>query len=438
MIYSPQTLSRIPQTPGVYKFKDIDEKIIYIGKAVNLKNRVSSYFNSGLFLEKNKKIALYTRKIEIIQVRSEFEALLLEARLIKKCKPRYNVITRDGRSYIYILITLDDFPRVLISPKTLQKGNIFGPFSSARTVRKILIFLRSIFPFCTQKPPLKRVCFYHHLNLCSPCPGEIIKAPDNMKSGLTEKYQQNIINIKKVLSGKSNRVISDLTSQMTALSKNKEFEKAAALRDTIAQLNYLKNSRGFNVENYLTDPGYALKEWKKEQRELEKILDPHLAVSSRLNTLECYDISNLTGKFATGSMVTFYQGTPDKNRYRHFRIRNLDTPDDYEMLKQVFHRRFKHKNWPLPDLFLVDGGQLQLAVILKALTYFKINIPAISLAKKHEEIYLRSRSGFIKMRLPPSSPAVLLLRRIRDEAHRFAHSYHSKLRMKFLLGLLHN
>src|SRR3989338_3869779 len=108
MIYSPQTLSRIPQTPGVYKFKDIDEKIIYIGKAVNLKNRVSSYFNSGLFLEKNKKIALYTRKIEIIQVRSEFEALLLEARLIKKCKPRYNVITRDGRSYIYILITGDD------------------------------------------------------------------------------------------------------------------------------------------------------------------------------------------------------------------------------------------------------------------------------------------------------------------------------------------
>ncbi|OGG00768.1 hypothetical protein A3D78_04000 [Candidatus Gottesmanbacteria bacterium RIFCSPHIGHO2_02_FULL_39_14] len=438
MNYSPHKLSALPQTSGVYLFKDMDKSIIYIGKAVNLKKRISSYFRRNIINGKLEIIASTTRYINTIEVRSEFEALLLEARLIKKHKPKYNIILRNGKSYIYILITNEAFPRLLISRKTGQKGSIFGPFPSSRIVREIIGDLRRIFPFCTQKLPAKRVCFYHHLGLCRPCPAEIIKAEEPKHSKLKKEYLRNIISIKKILSGYTDKVIKNLQSDMNNTSRSHEFEKAAQTRDRIGKLNILQTGNYRFIDEYLENPDFAVNSWKAEQINLTELLKKYLNISSEIKSIECYDISNIQGKFATGSMITFYQGKPDKSRYRHFRIKKLVTPNDLEMLKEVFYRRLKHLEWPLADLIMVDGGQQQLTILLQALAHHHLDKPAIALAKRFEEIYIYVNRHFLSVRLKKDSPALNLIKRIRDEAHRFALNYHQKLRIKYLLELLHN
>ncbi|OGG02383.1 hypothetical protein A2W14_00515 [Candidatus Gottesmanbacteria bacterium RBG_16_37_8] len=248
----------------------------------------------------------------------------------------------------------------------------------------------------------------------------------------------NIKNIRKVLTGKSDIVIKNLKRSMKKAAENKVYETAARIRDRINELIKFHDRKGFFIDQYLENPQIAVNTWKIEQKKLVKELKKHLYIPSEINTVECYDISNLGGKQATGSMITFINGKADKSRYRHFRIKTIASPNDFDMLKEIFVRRLKHREWPLPDLFVVDGGKQQLAVLLSVLHFYKMEIPAVSLAKRFEEIFVQSNGAYIKIKLSSDSPALNLMKRMRDEAHRFALIYHRKLRLKNLLNLLHN
>ena len=436
MIYYPGNLSDLPQNPGVYIYRNREKEIIYIGKAINIKNRVSSYFRKNTDNEKAKKIAQACETIEIIEVGSEFEALILEAKLINLNKPRFNVIWRDDKSYIYIGITKDQYPLILLQRKkeAASSSILFGPCPSSKEARELISFLRVIFPFCTQRPPYRRVCFYRHLGLCKPCPSEIEKSPPAQKVILREVYINNIRQIAKLLSGKSKSVLKDLDKEMKKYSADLRFEKAQAIRDRINKIANLISISRFKPEIFIDNPQYSQIKWKEEENNLKEVLRLYFQINKSGLSIECYDISNISGKHATGSMITFQFGSPDKSRYRHFRIKKLTTPNDFEMLKEVFQRRLNHNEWRLPDIIVVDGGSLQLSVLLKVLEFFKLNTPAISLAKKREEIYIHDKGEFKILRLPLNSPALNLLRRLRDEAHRFALAYHQKLRIKYLLG----
>lgn len=437
MIIKATNHEKLPQTSGVYIFRNNRNEIIYIGKAINLKNRVSSYFRDKGTGDKSKKIALNTALIELIEVSSEFEALLIEAKLIRKNKPKYNVIWRDDKSYLYVQITHEEFPRVLTSRKRGAKGTLYGPFPSGGATRDILKYLRVIFPFCVEKMPAKRVCFYHHLGLCRPCPVEILNSPPELKRILKRQYLKNIGSIKKILLGDTKKVIRDLTAEMVEASKAHLYEEAALQRDRINNMGKLMDRNNFYYEKYLENPLLIKNRFKKESESLTVLLRNYFEFKSEIKTVECFDISNISGKFATGSLVTFVSSLPEKSRYRHFRIKTLHTPNDFEMLREVFNRRFKHTDWPLPDLIMVDGGTLQLDVLIKTLQFHGIKIPAISLAKRLEEVCLKKDGKFVIINLPENTPALNLLKRIRNESHRFALRYHQKLRLKYLLDLLH-
>lgn len=430
MIFKPDSLDKLPENFGIYKFKNSNRKIIYIGKAINLKKRIFSYFKGEIDSAKIDLIRKNTTTIEVIELEGEFEALLLEAKLINLFKPKYNLIWKDDKSYVYIKITKDIYPRVLVSRRYEDAKIIFGPFPSASITRKILAFLRTIFPYCTQSPNIKRVCFYNHLDLCKPCPGQIIKSSGNLKIKLTNEYMSNINKIQKILKGKSKTLIIALKKSMLDLAQKHNFEEAAQLRDKIKNLNILISINKFRPEAYIAEPNLNFQKAKLESENLKEILNPYIKISQNIRTIECYDISNISGKLATGSLVRFKDGFPDKSRYRRFRIKLLNSPNDFKMLKEVFERRFKRLNWEFPDLILVDGGALQLQVLLNALNSFNLHIPAISLAKRFEEIYIYSNNRYNIIKLEKNSLVLNLFIRLRDEAHRFAINYHRKLRLK--------
>jgi len=222
---------------------------------------------------------------------------------------------------------------------------------------------------------------------------------------------------------------------MKTHAKNKEFENAALLRDRINQLEVLTLDY-HNIDRYLENPAKKGEIWENERKSLLENLDRYIKLEKQFEIIECYDISNISGKFAAGSLVTFRRSGPDKSRYRHFRIKTVNQPDDYAMLNEVISRRLKHKEWQLPDLFMVDGGKQQLNILLKTLSNYRVNVPAIALAKRFEEIVVKNKDAFTSIVLPAHSPALKLVTRIRDEAHRFAHRYHQKLRAQYLIDLL--
>lgn len=431
MRYTLRDLKTIPEVPGIYKFYSSSNLLLYVGKAKNLKKRVGSYFDLRPKELKTDKLITQIKQIEIIPVSSEFEALLLEAKLIHTHKPKYNVIWKDDKHYIYIKVTRENFPKVLFARKIDAAGDFFGPFPSTRIVREILGFLRTIFPYCTQKETAKRVCFYNHLGLCNPCPAEIIKIRGEKYEKLTNEYQANIRNIKKILNGKIDNVKKLLVSQMDFFSKGQNYEQAAIYRDRINHLDWLVN-RYSPAESYITNPKLLDNIREKESRQLTSLLQNYFPQITQIHHIECYDVSNISGKLATGSMVTFMDGTPNKNLYRRFKIK-LHLPNDFAMLAEIMNRRLKHADWKLPDIFVIDGGTPQLRMMQKVLMELKIVLPIIGLAKQYEEIVVPSNNTYLKIRLTQNSAALNLIKRIRDEAHRFAHSYHTLLRLKYLL-----
>ena len=411
-----------PSSPGVYWFKDGAGTILYLGKAKNLQARLLSYlrWHAG---GKTQILLGHVKSVTVKPVDSEFTALLLEAKLINTLKPKYNVTLKDDKSPLYIVFTSEPYPRVLPLRKAQIKNlkfkieNCYGPFPSGYQVKNLLNTLRPIFPFCNlgykpigrwpKTPP--RPCFYSHLHLCPGACTGLISPPD---------YRRQLQPLKLLLSGRPQSSLRRLTHFMLQAAVSRQFELAARFRDQIAKLNHLHQIHSdppdwVNPQALASHPGL---------RQLHKLLKPYFTSPlPPLQRIEAYDISHLSGLNATASMVVLIQGTKATDQYRRFRITTKHTPDDPFMLQEALTRRLNHPEWDLPDLFLIDGGQLQLSA---ATAVIGTKIPTLALAKRQEIIF--TPKGQLK--LAHDSPALHLLQALRDEAHRFARAYHLKLR----------
>jgi len=519
----------LPENPGVYLFLDKEGNPIYIGKAKNLKKRIRQYFRKDTGL-KGSTIIRKAVEVKYIITDSEIEALLLEDTLIKKHKPRYNINLKDDKKYPYIKVsTEEEFPRVFLTRKIVKgKGVYFGPYTSAKSVRRTLRLLQKLFPLrtCRYKKLPDKECLDYHIGRCpAPCTGRISR----------EKYNENVQKVISFLKGRTEELEKELEREMWRASEGQEFEKAAVLRDRLFALRNLKSSqnvifpdkRDLDIINMAGDRGlwiiavlqirmgrmfgketfaindplqegpesvleyfliryyreldfippvvYVPEEFEgmkrvekalgvtlkkpvrgKEKRlllmakknagvELEgyrlKVkrsipgsvleLQRHLKLKNPPKRIEGFDISNISGRYAVGSCVVFVDGKPLKGEYRRFRIKSIKGIDDYRMMGEVISRRIlrilKEGKQP-PDLILVDGGKGQLNVamsVVESLGLEGYNVLAI--AKRFETLYLPDGSV---LQLPPDSPALHLLKHVRDEAHRFAVGYHRRLRGK--------
>lgn len=403
--------SCLPHNPGIYFFKNNDGKIIYVGKAVDLYHRVCSYFNRTPDSPKTAALIAEIGGLETIIVRSELEALILEANLIKKYLPKYNIKLTDDKDYLYVKITKELFPKIITARKNdlLDAKTYFGPFPSASIVRDTIKKLRSIFPWCSS-PYNKRPCFYYHLHLCpGPCANKID----------ADDYNKIINRFIKFMEGRNKELQDELTREMETFSRKKEFERAQEIKKMLSDLSYLTQST--SISDYLTNPNFL-----EDQNNVTLLdLQQKLELEQSPERIECFDISNISGKDAVGSMVVLTHGEIDKSQYRKFKIQLEAKPNDVAMMGEVISRRFKHAEWLLPNLVLVDGGKGQVNIAKLKIQDLKLEIPVYGLAKKLELLY--NPDGNI-VKLSRLSPALRLLQKIRNEAHRFALNYHHKLR----------
>ncbi|MDO8460806.1 MAG: GIY-YIG nuclease family protein, partial [bacterium] len=354
MDYLSQSYLLLPQEPGVYFFLDKKGKVLYVGKARNLKKRVSSYFTHKKdLLEKTRLLINNTSKIKITAVESEFDALLLEANFIKKYKPKFNIKLTDGKAYPLVRITIDDdYPKILISRRKEDKKSLyFGPFPNAGELKIALSFIRRIFSYQSVINHPKKPCFYYHLGLC-PCPSVF-----NSK----DAYKKNISHIVALFNGKKKTIIKKLEKERGILSKQEEFEQAKAVQKKILALQSISKPSRKPFE-YEQNPNLRIDLRISELSSLSKILNISLPAK-----IECFDISNISGKFATGSMVVFINGEKESSLYRRFKIKNEEKPNDFAMMQEVLFRRLKHTEWKLPDLIIIDGGKGQISSVLKIL-----------------------------------------------------------------------
>jgi len=549
-------LEDFPDAPGVYIFLGEGGEVLYVGKASSLRNRVRSYFQPSGASPKAREIVREAVDLDYIVTRNEVEALILEDALIKKHRPRFNTRLRDDKRYPYVKLTAERFPRLVFVRRPGNDGaRYFGPFTSAKSLRRLLSIAQKIFPLRTcnldlDKGKTYRPCLYYHLGKCpGPCTGEV--SP--------EEYHRNVEGVAAILSGKTDELVAHLHQRMEAAAKEERFEEAAKLRDYLRALERLRekqavalpepvdldavgiataDGRGYGLVLLVRggrligregfplvvpegcSPTEALGEFldqyytrttsipqevllpfsvpeadalarylaaRREQRvevkapargprrELVAMAQRNAALSlkraaaeevslprdeaaleelaealdlpTRPWRIEAFDISNIHGKEATGSMVAFVGGRPRRDAYRRFRVRIAGKPDDYAMMEEVLRRRFSHglrelqearpggKFSEFPDLVLVDGGKGQLNVALRVLEELGLSgIEVAALAKREEEIYRPGRKEPI--RLSRDSEALKLLQRIRDEAHRFAVEYHRLLRRRETLASL--
>lgn len=548
-----QTIKLVPEQPGCYLYYDKDGEIIYVGKAKNLKRRVYSYFHKQHDSVKTRVLVSQIEKLEYIITDSEAESLILESHLIKKHKPKYNILLKDDKKYPYFLITDEDFPRIqIVRKKNLNpdKGKFYGPYTDIRAMHATLDFLKKIFPLKQCKTPKfsNRPCLYYHIGKClAPCQGKVTP----------EEYKKLIHQVELFLSGKQSELLKQIQEQMQTYSENEQFEKAAKMRDSYLDLQKTLERQKVVYENtklnedvlaVLYDEGILAivilmiregrlidkkdftyfvdnidkteyfetffrdyytnlklefpdkiiskdleevgektlyEDWLKilsgkkvtinygggkygelydlarknaenllENAKLKKMseirddfnevgayLKEKLKLSNFPNRIECYDISHIQGTNTVASMVVFQNGLPKKTAYRKFKIRLTEgKPDDFLSMKEVLSRRLSRlgePKWEKPDLIIIDGGKGQLSSVMQIVGDIGVNvgeggIDFISLAKREEEVFLPNQSKSIL--LPRNSNALYLIQRIRDEAHRFAITYHRDLRSKSALN----
>jgi len=431
-----QKIRDFPAGPGLYFMKGTGDKVLYIGKAKNLRSRVASYFQRGpdLTASRGPKIAEMISKVEAVdflETANDVEAILAEARLIKDIRPPYNTDLVDDKTFPYLEITTgEDFPGVYITRKPRPRGSrLFGPFAGAKDLRGVLVILQKIFRFRTCKLSLKeddrkrkffRPCLLYSIKQCTaPCAAKIDR----------REYKKLVTDLIKFLRSKRSTILRQLRKQMAEASEALEYEKAAMFRDRIRLIERL-DRRGTPDENvqpevFAADPAEAL----VQLRELLQTAEP-------VRIIEGIDVASIAGAEAVGSLVKFIDGRPFKSGYRRFKIKTIKGIDDYAMIAEVVKRRYKYalrgeELWP--DLVLIDGGLGHLRAAEKA--FEEMKAPAIkiaSIAKRQEEIYLQDSSRPLK--LPAHSPVRKLLQYVRDEAHRFAQHYHHILRDKKMLG----
>lgn len=541
-----QTLKLLPSLPGCYLYYNKEGEIIYVGKAKILKRRVMSYFNRKHDSVKVNVLVSQIEKLEYIITNTEVEALILESHLIKKHKPKYNILLKDDKKYPYFLITDEDFPRITIVRKknmNPEKGKYYGPYTDVRAMHATLDFLKKIFPLKQCKTPKfkDRPCLYYHIGRCmAPCQNLVT----------SEEYKNIVKQAELFLSGKQSELMKQLQEQMMKYSESEQFEKAAKLRDSYLDLKktlekqkvvYENTKLNEDIISLLCDDGifaivilmiregrlidkkdfiYEVEEADKTEffatffkeyystltlgfpdrivsneleavgekslyeewleilaqkkvkisygksaqgKELQMLADKnakvvldnaklakmskirddfneigsYLAEKLQLNNfphrIECYDISHIQGTNTVASMVTFINGLSKKSEYKKFKVKSTEgKPDDFLSMKEVLTRRLSHlgeKNWDKPDLIIIDGGKGQLSSVMQIIDELGVKgIDVVSLAKRNEEVFLPNNSNPII--LPRKSSALFLFQRIRDEAHRFAITYHRKLRSK--------
>ncbi len=543
-----QTLKILPDLPGCYLYYDIDNKIIYVGKAKNLKKRVKSYFNHSQKSVKTIQLVSHIEKLEYIITDTEVEAFILEDQLIKKHKPKYNILLKDDKKYPYFLITDEDFPRILVVRKknlNQDKGYFFGPYTDARAMYSTLDFIKKLFPLkqCKQPKFKTRPCLYYDIGRClAPCQNKVS----------SEEYKKLIEQAKLFLTGKQGELLKQLMEQIKKYSDCEQFEKAARLRDSYFDLQKtlerqkviyestklnediisIKQDNGVIVivilmiregrlidkksfdytveeadkteffERFFKDYYSMLKfdfpdkivsseletlgnkslyeEWleiisrkkikisygkTKAGKELQMLADKnaqdtlekakiqalvnigndfnevgsYLAEKLRLKNfphkIECYDISHIQGTNTVASGICFVNGMPKKSLYKRYKVKTTEgKPDDFQSMKEVLSRRFKRlgeEGWEKPDLIIIDGGKGQLSSVMQIVEELGVSgIDIVSLAKREEEVFLPNQSNSII--IPRGSSALFLIQRVRDEAHRFAITYHRNLRSKAL------
>lgn len=411
--------SNIPAVAGVYLFFH-NRVPLYIGKAANLKKRLASYFRSNAS-GKVRQLREEATKLEWIETESEAEALIKEAELIKKYRPKYNILMRDDKSYFYVAFTREKFPRTVVVHKTdLQDRKwrrTIGPFTSGSALRMTLKLLRRIFPYCTCKALHKRPCLNAQIGRCPGfcCNKSQVEIADHKTQS---EYKRNIKNIVAVVSGKRTWLLLQLKREMRVASRTQEYERAAKLRDQIEGLENI-----FTHRSVLSPPlqYYVISKWEK----IEKSVRQLIGVKSRISRVEGYDISNISGTHATGSMAVFIDGKPAKSEYRKFRIKTIRGANDVAMHREVIRRRMSHHEWPYPDLILIDGGKPQLNAVRAEMSSPHMRVAA--LAKREEELYTEAGTRPIRL---DSLPAEVMhfFQHVRDESHRFAKRYHHKLR----------
>ena len=439
MEHISKTFLTLPRSPGVYLFKDSAGVILYVGKAKNLANRVRQYFTSdGAIGGKTRRLVPQIRAIEVVQTDTEFDALIQEAKLIHAYQPKYNAIAKDDKSPLYMVVTRGErLPRIFFSRKrTLEPHEvgrstnrfIAGPFQSSRIARTLLGKIRRAIPFCTEKHRTGNACFYTHLGLCAPCPSVIEKMPEGEeKSLLIRSYRKNIVRITTILSGRSKYVIRQIERDMEQSAKSLRFEEATALRQELLELRALI-TRPFDPHIFSDERLIPGDKHLDRLGALSKFLKKSLPDVGTIIRIECIDIAHIGGSWTTGSLVVFTQGSPDTSLYRRFRIKMPQSTHDASRIREIIVRRMKHTEWDMPGLVVVDGGKPQVRAAYDALGSLSIPIPVIGLSKRFEEIILFDGTKFNVCRLPLDSQALLLLQHLRDEAHRFARSYHTKLR----------
>lgn len=427
-----ESIRSFPTTPGLYFMKDADDKVLYIGKAKNLRSRVSSYFQPGTNLAESRgpwivDMINKTAAVDYLQTESEVDAILQEARLIKDIHPPYNTDLKDAKSFPYLEITTrQEFPGVYITRNPQDSRNrLFGPFTNVNDLRAVLVILQKIYRFRTCKLAIStkdekrrffRPCILHNIKQCTaPCADHVSKAD----------YKVQIRDLVKFLNSKRSTVLRQLNKQMEEASDRRDFEAAAMYRDRIRLIENLDRrgtvSGHVQPEVFAADPTDAL-------TRLQDILQSPQPV----RIIEGFDIAHLAGRDTVGSMVQFIDGRPFKDGYRRFKIKTVQGVDDYAGLKEIVTRRYRRalageELWP--DLVLIDGGIGQLNAAEEAFIEMNAPIPQLaSIAKKEEIIFVYGQKK--PHALPSNDPARKLIQYIRDEAHRFAQHYHHILRSK--------
>lgn len=427
-----QKARSLPHAPGVYLMKDAAGRVIYVGKAKDLRNRAGSYFlKAAAEDQRTARLVREIRDIDCLEAESEVDALLVEARLIKDIQPKFNQDLKDGKTFPYLEIhTRDEFPRVEFTREPKHRGTkLYGPFASATGLRGAIVVLQKIFKFrtCTlalsekeEKWRWFRPCLLASIHQCS--------APCNLRIS-KEEYRKDIRRLEEFLKGKKKSLLKAMHREMEAAAAERHYEEAARLRDEIGLLETLDQRGELDThaqpEVFHVDPQKGLVGLKKVLR-----------LAEQPRTIEGVDVAHLAGRETVASLVQFIDGLPFKPGYKRFRIRGVEGVNDVASIHEVVARRFKRlddEGGVFPDVLLIDGGRGQLDAALSAFSALEIEPPTvISLAKREEEIFAAHLDE--PLRLSRHSYALRLLQYVRDEAHRFAQRYHHVLRRRSTLG----
>lgn len=428
----------LSEVPGVYLMKDADGTVVYVGKASRLPDRVSSYFvpSADLGFKKEPMLGV-VEDFDVIECEGEWEALLMESRLIKDLKPppRYNVRLKDGKSFPYLAITQKEpFPRVFVTRNptdpAIAGARLFGPFTNAGALREAVQMLQRVFKFRTcdleitpedPKNRFFRPCILHAIGQCT--------APCADKIGV-EPYRADVDRFVRFLGSKRSAMVRELKTEMEAAAKGMQFERAAVLRDQIKTLEKL-DQRASIDEGYQPETENDLIDGEKASRSLQKLL----GLENPVRCVEGFDIAHLMGGETVGSKVCFIDGRPFKEEYRRFKVKTVSN-NDFDAMREVVSRRFRDAgagNELYPDVIMIDGGPGQLSAAMDALSQLGRQPPmVVSLAKKEELVYVQGQVE--PHRLSRSHTGLRLLQAVRDEAHRFAQAYHHILRRKKTIG----